>query len=207
MPIICPKYFSNTVSPLLLFPRLALHFLLCLQTENLGRGSNWRLAALVANQIALHVSRSKARLKLKTTLRILCGWTHILHQTGIAATGNYNFFNLLTMVLCLACFDDLHYDWLMSPLKMKTKKSLTVKKSPAKKTNEIEGSKMTTMMNLGSTILQLVQVVGLLYLIRSGFIRSNVILVFYRLFFRCSYSMLNFAWAWKNSQLKWKLIK
>ena len=162
-PIICPKYFSSTVSPLLLLPRLALHFLLFLQTENLGRGSNW------------HVSPSKVRLKLKTTLRILCGWTHILHQTGIAVTGNYNFFNLLTMVLCLACFDDLHYDWLMSSLKMQTKKSLTVKKSTTKKTNEIEGSKMTTMMNLSSTILQLVQVGGLLYLIRWVLIRSNMI--------------------------------
>ena len=188
MPIICPKYFSNTVSPLLLLPRLALPFLPFLQTENLGRGSNWRLAALVTNHIALHVSQSKVRLKLKTTLRILCGWTHILHQTGIAVTGNYNFFNLLTMVLCLACFDDLHYNWLMSPLKMKTKKFLTVKKSPAKKTSE--ESKMKTVRNLGSTVLQLVQVGGLLYLIRWGFIRSNVILVFYRLYFRCSYSML-----------------
>ena len=136
---------------------------------------------------------------MKTSLRILCGWTHILHQTGIAATGNYNFFNLLTMVLCLACFDDLHYNWLMSPLKMKTKKSLTVKKSPAKKTSDIEGSKMKAIKNLGSNVLQLVQVGGLLYLIRWGFIRSNVILVFYRLYFRCSYSMLNFAWAWKNN--------
>ena len=196
MPIICPKYFSNTVSPLLLLLRLGLRFLLFLQTENLGRGFNWHLAALVINQIALHVSQSKVRLKLKTTLRILCGWTHILHQTGIAATGNYNFFNLLTMVLCLACFDDLHYDWLMSSLKMQTKKSLTVKKSPTKKTNLIEGSKITTMMNLGNTILQLVQVGGLLYLIRWGFIRSNVIWVYYRLYFKCSLSMLNFAWAW-----------
>ena len=58
---------------------------------------------------------------------------------------------------------------------MQTKKSLTVKKSPTKKTNEIEGSKMKTMMNVGSTVLQLVQVGGLLYLIRWVLIRSNMI--------------------------------
>ena len=85
---------------------------------------------------------------------------------------------------------------------MQTKKSLTVKKSPTKKTNEIEGSKMKTMMNVGSTCLQLVQVGGLLYLIRWVLIRSNVILVYYRLYFRSSLSMLNFAWAWKKSLRK-----
>ena len=106
---------------------------------------------------------------MKTILRILCGWTHILHQTGIAVTGNYNFFNLLTMVLCLACFDDLHFDWLMDSLKIKTKKSLTVKKSPAKK--KTEGSKMATVMNLGILVFQLVQIGGLLYLIRWVLIR------------------------------------
>ena len=75
------------------------------------------------------------------------------------------------MVLCLACFDDLHFDWLMGSLKMKTKKSLTVKKSPVKKTTE--GSKMTSIMNLGSFVLQLVQIGGLLYLIRWVLIRCS----------------------------------
>ena len=73
------------------------------------------------------------------------------------------------MVLCLACFDDLHFDWLMGSLKMKTKKSLTVKKSPAKK--KTEGSKMTSIMNLGILVFQLVQIGGLLYLIRWVLIR------------------------------------
>ena len=110
-------------------------------------------------------------------LRILCGWTHILHQTGIALTGNYNFFNLLTMVLCLACFDDLHYDWLLSTFRMKTRRSSTVKKSPTKKTDKADGSKMTMVMNLGTFIVQTVQVGGLLYLIRWVFISFNVVLV------------------------------
>ena len=73
------------------------------------------------------------------------------------------------MVLCLACFDDLHFDWLMGLLKMKSRKSLTVKKSPAKK--KTEGSKMTSMMNLGILVFQLVQIGGLLYLIRWVLIR------------------------------------
>ena len=45
-------------------------------------------------------------------LRVLIGWTHIFHQLGIAATGNYNFFNWLTIILCIACFDDEHINWL-----------------------------------------------------------------------------------------------
>lgn len=38
--------------------------------------------------------------------RILAAWCFILFQTCIILTGNYNFFNLLTIVLCLFLFDD-----------------------------------------------------------------------------------------------------
>ena len=75
------------------------------------------------------------------------------------------------MVLCIACFDDLHFDWLMGSLKMKTKKSLTVKKSPAKK--KTEGSKMTSIINLGILVFQLIQIGGLLYLISWVLIRCS----------------------------------
>ena len=34
------------------------------------------------------------------------GWIHLLLQLLIVLTGNYNFFNLLTIVLCLALLDD-----------------------------------------------------------------------------------------------------
>ena len=81
------------------------------------------------------------------------------------------------MVLCLACFDDLHYDWLMSPFRMKTRKSVAVKKSPTKKTDKVEGSKMATVMNLASFVVELVQVSGLVYLIRRVFIQSNGVAV------------------------------
>lgn len=39
-------------------------------------------------------------------LRILLGWLILLFQAGILLTGNYNFFNLLTMLLALWLFDD-----------------------------------------------------------------------------------------------------
>jgi len=41
-------------------------------------------------------------------LRIIGAWITIVFQLCIAATGNYTFFNLLTIVLCLSLFDDRH---------------------------------------------------------------------------------------------------
>jgi hypothetical protein len=41
-------------------------------------------------------------------LRLIGAWTTIVFQLLIAATGNYTFFNLLTIVLCFALFDDRH---------------------------------------------------------------------------------------------------
>ena len=43
---------------------------------------------------------------------VLC--LQILFMLVIQLTGNYNFFNLLTMVLCIAVFDDAHIRWLTS---------------------------------------------------------------------------------------------
>jgi predicted DCC family thiol-disulfide oxidoreductase YuxK len=39
-------------------------------------------------------------------LRFFAGWCIILFQIAILLTGNYNFFNLLTLCLCLFLFDD-----------------------------------------------------------------------------------------------------
>ena len=39
-------------------------------------------------------------------LRIAAFWVFVAQQAGIAATGSYGFFNLLTVVLCLALLDD-----------------------------------------------------------------------------------------------------
>ena len=41
-------------------------------------------------------------------LRILGAWFTIVFQLAIALTGNYTFFNLLTIVLCIPLFDDQH---------------------------------------------------------------------------------------------------
>lgn len=38
--------------------------------------------------------------------RLFAAWCFILLQTSIILTGNYNFFNLLTLLLCLFLFDD-----------------------------------------------------------------------------------------------------
>ena len=38
----------------------------------------------------------------------------VLLQVLIAATGNYGFFNLLTIVLCLSLLDDRDWGWLRS---------------------------------------------------------------------------------------------
>src|SRR4051812_11384432 len=41
-------------------------------------------------------------------LRIMGAWITIFFQLAIALTGNYTFFNLLTIVLCVSLFDDQH---------------------------------------------------------------------------------------------------
>jgi len=41
-------------------------------------------------------------------LRIVGAWITIVFQSLIAATGNYTFFNLLTIILCVSLFDDRH---------------------------------------------------------------------------------------------------
>ena len=47
--------------------------------------------------------------------RFVAGGAFILFQTTILLTGNYNFFNLLTILLCIFLFDDAAIRW-MSPL-------------------------------------------------------------------------------------------
>ena len=84
-------------------------------------------------------------------LRILVGWTHILHQIGIAATGNYTFFNWLTIVLCVTCFDDQHIGYLAPIYSSKKVKSRV--RSP----------------EILSRLLELTQLVGFGYLLSLSF--------------------------------------
>lgn len=43
---------------------------------------------------------------LPRRFRLIAAWSFIMLQSGIILTGNYNFFNLLTILLCLFLFDD-----------------------------------------------------------------------------------------------------
>jgi predicted DCC family thiol-disulfide oxidoreductase YuxK len=46
-------------------------------------------------------------------LRLAAFWLIVVFQLLIAATGNYGFFNLLTIVLCLTLVDDTSWRWLL----------------------------------------------------------------------------------------------
>ncbi|XP_078738439.1 LOW QUALITY PROTEIN: lipase maturation factor 2 [Lampetra fluviatilis] len=46
-------------------------------------------------------------------VRIFSFYAQVLLQLMIIVTGNYNFFNLLTLVLCLSLLDDRHASWLL----------------------------------------------------------------------------------------------
>jgi len=43
---------------------------------------------------------------LPRCFRLISAWSFIILQSGIILTGNYNFFNLLTILICLFLFDD-----------------------------------------------------------------------------------------------------
>ena len=44
----------------------------------------------------------------------------VLLQFLIAATGNYGFFNLLAVVICLSILDDRDWEWLIEPVRRAT---------------------------------------------------------------------------------------
>ena len=47
---------------------------------------------------------------LPRRFRLFAAWSFIVLQSGIILTGNYNFFNLLTILLCLFLFDDEDFE-------------------------------------------------------------------------------------------------
>ena len=55
---------------------------------------------------------------LPRKIRFIAAYCFIIFQLGILLTGNYNFFNLLTIALCLFLFDDAAIRWLL-PLKIR----------------------------------------------------------------------------------------
>ncbi len=57
---------------------------------------------------------------LTRRFRLFAAWSFIILQSGIMLTGNYNFFNLLTILLCLFLFDDRDFENRL-PAKLVTK--------------------------------------------------------------------------------------
>ena len=90
-------------------------------------------------------------------LRIFGAWCHIFHQIGIMATGNYNFFNLLTILISVACFDDAHIDFLTRAKKSNTKAKET-------ETYSITG----VVGQILVIIIEIVQLTALAYVIDQG---------------------------------------
>ncbi len=61
---------------------------------------------------------------LTRRFRLFAAWSFIILQSSIILTGNYNFFNLLTILLCLFLFDDRDFKTRL-PAKLVTKIRIT----------------------------------------------------------------------------------
>jgi predicted DCC family thiol-disulfide oxidoreductase YuxK len=66
-------------------------------------------------------------------LRFIAGFAILFMQTLITLTGNYNFFNLLTMSLCLTLFDDQAMRWLLPKRFMAWLQPRVVSKPPTRR--------------------------------------------------------------------------
>ena len=69
---------------------------------------------------------------LTRNFRFAAAFGFILLQTGIILTGNYNYFNLLTLTFCLFLFDDAALRWLF-PEKLKSR--ITGRSTPVTRLN------------------------------------------------------------------------
>ena len=74
---------------------------------------------------------------LTRRFRLVTAWSFIILQCSIILTGNYNFFNLLTILLCLFLFDDRDFEYRM-PAKLVTNIRM-IKATPGKFANIIAG--------------------------------------------------------------------
>ena len=70
-----------------------------------AQAPHWLLAAMTAAALVLELGLV-FMIFLPRRPRAVCGVLVLAFQLGIVATGSYNFFNLLTMLLCLFLFDD-----------------------------------------------------------------------------------------------------
>jgi hypothetical protein len=72
---------------------------------------------------------------LTRRFRLFAAWSFIILQSSIILTGNYNFFNLLTILLCLFLFEDRDFDNRI-PAKLVTKIGM-IRATPGKFANVI----------------------------------------------------------------------
>nr|XP_018671948.1 lipase maturation factor 2-like [Ciona intestinalis] len=73
-------------------------------------------------------------------LRLFAGYAQIFLMVAIYLTGNYNFFNILTVVLCLSLFDDNHLSFLSRCLSFEKKDN----RNPPQ--NEVQGNKIWNIL-------------------------------------------------------------
>jgi hypothetical protein len=72
---------------------------------------------------------------LTRRFRLFAAWSFIILQSSIILTGNYNFFNLLTILLCLFLFEDRDFENRL-PAKLMTKIGM-IRATPGKFANVI----------------------------------------------------------------------
>jgi hypothetical protein len=81
---------------------------------------------------------------LPRRFRLFAAWSFIILQSSIILTGNYNFFNLLTILLCLFLFDDRDFENRI-PAKFVAKIQM-IQASPGKLSTFIAGTWMSLVL-------------------------------------------------------------
>jgi hypothetical protein len=77
--------------------------------------ADWLLVGGTAATLAIELG-SVFLIFLPRRVRAVAAWCVLLLQSLIVLTGNYNFFNLLTMLLCVFLFDDAALGRVIPPL-------------------------------------------------------------------------------------------
>lgn len=88
------------------------------------------------------------------TLRKVSALIQIGLQLAIASTGNYGFFNLLSIALCVLCFDDQTFAWLWNLVTFSWKRTESTHRSVP--TSRNPSSKNSVLRNLKSIVVTLI---------------------------------------------------
>ena len=89
---------------------------------------------------------------LTRNFRLLAAFGFILLQVAIILTGNYNYFNLLTLTFCLFLFDDAAIRW-MFPRKLIERNTLKNISRPVTRTGFVSAAVLATVILSASTAL------------------------------------------------------